>query len=431
MDLQRYGQPSETHQPGDHRSPGRSVSPELFLWAYLRARTLSTLKGVGSAATSFWNEPAVAVSPRPERDAVVARVTIVAVTIEAALHRNLEWRPLAIAFGCGIAIAVRFRRTYPLAAVAYSFGGFAAFDAALFAANRQPLVLYSGAVVLVLAYSMFRWAAGRDCAIGFMFMAIAFSTSVVTDFTGAVDAFGGASVLLFASALGIALRYRASARAQMIEQAKWQEREQLARELHDTVAHHVTAIAIQAQAGLLLARSSSLTGATDALEVIDREAGQTLAEMRAVVGALRDRENHPLFVPRRGVADVHGLSAKGPDSLRVNVEVTGQVDDLSPALDAALFRIAQESVTNAHRHAHHATLVEVRVTASETIVHMTVTDDGVRSLAAPNPAGYGLVGMTERVSLLGGHLSAGPIADRGWRVQAELPRNGVADGVAP
>jgi signal transduction histidine kinase len=123
--------------------------------------------------------------------------------------------------------------------------------------------------------------------VGFAVIVIGFAASVLTDYTGLTDMIGGAAVLLFAAALGLAVRYRSAAREQLIERAKLTERELLARELHDTVAHHVSAIAIQAQAGLFLLRSGSPDRATDALEIIDCEAGQTLAEMRTMVGALR------------------------------------------------------------------------------------------------------------------------------------------------
>ena len=132
-------------------------------------------------------------------------------------------------------------------------------------------------------------------------MLIGFAASVLTDDTGLTDIIGGAAVLLFAAALGVAVRYRSTAREQLIERAKLTERELLARELHDTVAHHVSAIAIQAQAGLFLVRSGSSDGATDALEIIDREAAQTLAEMRTMVGALRDRGAQPRVVTPHGL----------------------------------------------------------------------------------------------------------------------------------
>jgi signal transduction histidine kinase len=311
-------------------------------------------------------------------------------------------------------------------AVAFGFGTSTVLDVAAFVAGAGSVVLNSTAVVLVLAYSLFRWGAGRDAAIGLGIMAIGLVASVITDYTGAGNLISGLAVLLFTVALGVINRYRSTAREQMIEQAKFQERAQLARELHDTVAHHVSAIAIQAQAGLFLARSSSLPGATEALEIIDREAAHTLAEMRTMVGALRDRDQHSPIAPRRRLADIEQLGVNGTDSLRIDVKLSGELTNLPPALEAALYRVAQESVTNAQRHAHQATRVEVTVTGNATDVQMTVNDDGARTTTAPNPPGFGLIGMTERVALLGGTLTAGPKPDRGWGVRATLPRRGPA-----
>ena len=385
-----------------------------------------TLKAGWNVATSLWAEPAVTDPPPPGRfDLALVALVLTGVAAEGLLRRDVPWRPLTMLFGCTLAAAVLVRRTHPLTAVALGFGTFAVLDVVRFVADDTPVVLYSGAIVLVFVYSLFRWGAGRDAAIGLGFMTLGFVASVVTDFSGVGDAIGGAAVLLFTAALGVSIRYRGTARAQLIAQAKLQEREQLARELHDTVAHHVSAIAIQAQAGLFLARSSSLAGATEALEIIDREAALTLAEMRSMVGALRDRNQQPSVAPHRSIADIERLVANSTDALRIDVALSGELDDLPPALGAALFRVAQESVTNAQRHAHHATRVQVNVSGSANDVQMTVTDDGQRAPAPVNPPGYGLVGMTERVTLLGGTLSAGPKPGRGWSVRAVLPRNGA------
>jgi signal transduction histidine kinase len=199
----------------------------------------------------------------------------------------------------------------------------------------------------------------------------------------------------------------------------------LARELHDTVAHHVTAIAIQAQAGMFLARSSSLQGAAEALEIIDREAAQTLSEMRIMVGALRDQQPLPDLRPQRGVADIAELGRQGAaGSLRVDVSLDGELTQLAPAVQAALYRVAQESVTNARRHAHQATRVKVQLTGSATDVRITVEDDGAGA-TPQGQDGFGLIGMTERVTLLGGSFTAGPRAERGWSVDVTLPRTGA------
>ena len=127
------------------------------------------------------------------------------------------------------------------------------------------------------------------------------------------------------------------------------------------------------------------------------------------------------LAPRRRLVDIERLATTGPDSLRVEVELRGDLTDLTPAMEAALYRVAQESVTNAQRHAQLATRVEVTVTGNTADVQLTVSDDGAHT-TSPHPPGYGLIGMTERVTLLGGTLTAGPGADRGWRVRAVLPR---------
>jgi signal transduction histidine kinase len=99
----------------------------------------------------------------------------------------------------------------------------------------------------------------------------------------------------------------------------------------------------------------------------------------------------------------------------------------SGRVGAAIYRIAQESITNAIKHARHATRVDVRVTGDGDRVRLTVRDDGDAGPSGADPsAGYGLAGMTERAALLGGTLEAGPSADSGWTVTAVLPRNGTA-----
>jgi signal transduction histidine kinase len=221
------------------------------------------------------------------------------------------------------------------------------------------------------------------------------------------------------------MRYRASSRLGEAGQIRLREREQLARELHDTVAHHVSAIAIRAQAGRTLAASRP-EAAVDALEVIEEAASRTLADMRSLVGALRDGDEAEL-APQRGVRDLQRLARAPHGGPRVDVRLAGDLDDLPPLVGAAIYRIAQESITNAVRHARHATRVDVRVTGDRDCVRLTVRDDGDAVPSGSDRAsGYGLIGMTERAALLGGTLETGPDADSGWTVTAVLPRNGDA-----
>ena len=98
-----------------------------------------------------------------------------------------------------------------------------------------------------------------------------------------------------------------------------------------------------------------------------------------------------------------------------------------PSIGSAIYRLAQESVTNARRHARHVTRIEVRVTADDTAVRLRVSDDGEPGLVRPAVSpGYGLAGMIERAGLLGGTCEAGPNPGRGWTVTAVLPRGGAA-----
>jgi signal transduction histidine kinase len=304
------------------------------------------------------------------------------------------------------------------------FGSIVLGDAATLLGTGEPMEPYTAAYVLLLPYALFRWGSGVEAVTGMAIVvaAHALPTAISGNFG---DLAAGPLFLLLPAALGASIRYRASSRLREADQIRLREREQLARELHDTVAHHVSAIAIRAQAGRTLAASRP-EAAVDALEVIEEAASRTLADLRALVGALRDGEDADL-APQRGVADIERLAHAAGDGPRVDVQLAGDLDGLRPLVGAAIYRIAQESVTNAVRHARHATRIDVRVTGHDDAVRLTVRDDGdaVPSGAGRSP-GYGLVGMSERAALLGGTLEAGPGANSGWTVTAVLPRNGKA-----
>ena len=144
-----------------------------------------------------------------------------------------------------------------------------------------------------------------------------------------------------------------------------------------------------------------------------------------MVGSLRRGNGTPQVFAQRGVADIEGLAtAEGAQGLRIDVEHRGDLNDLRPSVLAALYRVAQESITNAKRHARRATGVHVLVAGDTENVRLSVSDNGERGPFNPRPLGYGLVGMAERVTLLGGTFEAGPRPDHGWTVQATIPRQG-------
>ena len=342
--------------------------------------------------------------------------------LEVVLRHGLAPRPLLLLAALAVIGPLLWRRTHPLAAVAVSFGTLTIVDLLRILTGSQGALLNSMSAALILAYALFRWGSGREAASGLGVILLWLAITNVADTTSLADSVAAYGFFLFAAALGAAIRYRAKIRIRDIDQAKAREREQLARELHDTVAHHVSGIAIQAQAGRAIAVSHP-ERAVEALAIIEDAATRTLTELRAIVGVLRASQGTE-FAPQPGVAEVEQLATDGQTRPCVKVTLIGEFDDVSPAVGAAIYRLAQESITNARRHARHATQVTVAVAGDADQVRLTIEDDG-SDAGGRGPAGYGLVGMQERASLLGGTFHAGPAAERGWRVEAVLPRTGT------
>jgi signal transduction histidine kinase len=372
---------------------------------------------------SVWDEPRPPnPPPRVWRDWALVGVLVPLALLEGALRPDLPWRAISVIVTAGLVPTLLWRRSRPLLMVAIAFGTLAL--APLLTGGHSPET-YTMVYLLFLAYSLFRWGSGREAVIGLAIILVKAGFSVASDYPGLADAIGGFAVVFLVVVLGLAFRYRAKARIRELDRVKLREREQLARDLHDTVAHHVSAMAIRAQAGLATSASRP-DAATDALRVIEAEAAHALTEMSAMVRILRHDQPADL-APGRRIADLRQLAGQDRTGPAVNLEISGDLKDLSPSVEAAIYRLAQESVTNARRHARHATRVEIHVTADDTSVHLRVSDDGDGSVKRPaRSQGYGLIGMIERADLLGGTCVAGPDPDRGWTVTATLPRTGSA-----
>lgn len=225
---------------------------------------------------------------------------------------------------------------------------------------------------------------------------------------------------LGAVTVGLALRLLDGRAAATAEKVRLDERLELARELHDVVAHHITGMLIQAQAAQLLAGrdpqqvAESLTG-------IETAGAEALRAMRRVVGLLRDTEDAPPVSagPEQLGVLVERFNRQGPP-VRLRIPDDGAA--WPPEVTSTVYRIVREALTNVARHAPHARSVTVTVDQNPSGVTVEVSDD-----APPGPArgahrgGYGLVGMRERVETLGGTLRAGPRPDAGWSVLATLP----------
>jgi glucose-6-phosphate-specific signal transduction histidine kinase len=376
------------------------------------------------ALRSLWVEPRPVNPPgKGPRDWALVAAFLCWSVVEAVLRDDMAPRPLLLIAALAVVAPLPWRRSHPLVAVAVAFGLLTAIDIVRIFTGSQGALPSSVSATLVLTYALFRWGSGREVAGGLGVILVWLAITNVADSTGLAETVAGYAFFLFAAALGAAIRYRARIRIRDIDEAKAREREQLARELHDTVAHHVSGIAIQAQAGRAIAASHP-ERAIEALATIEDAATRTLTELHAMVGVLRASQATE-FAPQPGMAEVEQLANGGETRPCVEVMLAGELGDLSPAVGAAIYRLAQESITNARRHARHATRVTVAVSGDADQVRLTVDDDGSSGTASRAPGGYGLVGMRERATLLGGTFHAGPTAGRGWRVEANLPRTGT------
>lgn len=387
--------------------PIRSAVP-----AHYRSRVRTVLR-------QLWRLPAPAdARPATRGDvAAVAALAVLAVLEAVVWQPDLAWRWVSLGVFLAWLPTLLVRRTRPLL-MAVVFAVVAPVSMVTgYVDGTTPEELVTAVVGLLIPYSLTRWAAGRDLVVGLGLFLLVAVTSLVTQPLVAADRIGGSAVIVAAMATGAAGRARSLLRGRQLEDVRRDERERLARDLHDTVAHHLTAIAISAQAGLAVADTQP--GATkDALRRIDAEATRTLAETRRVVRMLRTEEE----APDAPLDDMAGLAAAAGPGPVVEVSLDDRLE-LSPTVAAALHRIAQEAVANARRHASGVTEVRVEVAARGDDLELTVTDDGAP--VARRASGFGIVGMTERAALLGGTLEAGPTEPRGWRVRAVLPREDV------
>jgi signal transduction histidine kinase len=210
-------------------------------------------------------------------------------------------------------------------------------------------------------------------------------------------------------------------RQDLARQAVLEERSRIARELHDVVAHHMSMIAIQAEAAPLKIPDLP-PAAQETLAAIRGAAREALGETRRVVGLLRNGDELPERVPQPGLARLDDLvEAARQSGLSVEPRVIGVPRPLAVGVDLSAYRIVQEAMSNAARYAP-GSRIRVAVHYGGQRLRVSVTDDGSDAPGtAQSGGGHGLVGMRERVAMLGGTLSAGPSKGGGFEVVADLP----------
>lgn len=368
---------------------------------------------------SIWYEPRPAdVLPVGRLDWLLAGAYAVAALVEGVLRPGLTWRPLVTVLALALVPALLWRRRQPLPAVVVGFGVAGLLSILQLMARAPDLGLTSTMAVLVLLHALVRWGSGREIVLGLAFVAGVVVLGMLVASAGRGDVIGGSALLLMVVALAAAFRYRADLWDRQQREIRNAERLALARELHDTVAHHVSAIAVQAQAGGAVVGTHPEQAAR-ALAAIETEASRTLAEMRTMVRVLRE-DDAVDYAPPPGVAALAAL-ARPEATPAVEVVLASQLPELTPPVDAAIYRLAQEALTNAVRHARSASRIQIDVRVDADAVRLRVVDNGrVEPGPAPEP-GFGLLGMTERAALLGGSLTAGPGPAGGWVVEVRLP----------
>jgi signal transduction histidine kinase len=283
--------------------------------------------------------------------------------------------------------------------------------------RRSPVIAGAGITVLATGWLIAAADIQPRAAIGWVFFRIAASV---------MAAAVGESVWCWRVIAADALRRAQQAERSREEEARTRvdaERLRIAREVHDTVAHAVAIINVQAgvTAYQLDKRPER---AREALVTIEQTSAQALHEMRAVLGVLRDSDNGR--VPHPGLAQVHALTAMAREAgLDIALEVTPSATPLPTVVDHTAYRILQESITNVIRHAG-PTRVTVALDYGTDVLEIRVTDEGGQDASGDGSGGsagpgHGIAGMRERCGLLGGELTAGQRPCGGFEVTARLP----------
>jgi signal transduction histidine kinase len=324
-----------------------------------------------------------------------------------------------------VALPVLIRRSSPYPLLALGAGAWFLMSA--------PVGLMVGCYTLSAASRRLRWP---GVLLGVLAVAVFTRSAVTRD----VSALGAATVTALVVAvpalLGLwigtrrALVEHLRERAERLEreqhlkadQAKAQERARIARELHDVVAHRVSLMVLHAGA---LEVSLADAGRARQAGLIRQTGREALEELRHVLGVLREQEGRPLLAPQPTLSDLDQVVRQSLEArMAVTVAVEGQRRPLPATVERTAYRLVQEALTNVHKHAANAA-TEVRLRYGrerlEVVVRNARPADGTGPGLALPGGGHGLLGLRERVALLGGSFDAGPRLDGGFEVRASIP----------
>jgi signal transduction histidine kinase len=363
----------------------------------------------------------------PERlDLVVAALLTVAAQLQIWLGNGdvLDHHRVVTALASGFTTSsVAVRRRHPLQ-VGVAVGWVVALE---IAAWGDPQIIATSIAYFCALYGLTAWTSRREFVLGVALLLVPFPLDVV-----APHGPGSSSVLFTAVTLTVMLLVRVvlgdrERRVQFAErerdltarEAIASERARIARELHDVVAHSVSVMVVQAQAGpRLLGDPEQASGVFRSIEATGREA---LVELRRLLGVLRSGDEHAATAPQPGLESLDTLLGQVRDTgLRVDLRIEGHPVALPAGVDLSAYRIVQEALTNTLKHAGRAE-AEVIVRYDTGFVELEILDNGVGLQAQTNGSGHGIAGMRERVALYGGALETGSRNGHGFAIRARLP----------
>jgi signal transduction histidine kinase len=367
------------------------------------------------------------------RDVVLASLLTVATQVELQLARDVEGDMAIQATGFLLmTAAVAARRAAPLIGAIVSSAGLSV--QTLLAGDAPVVGGFIG--LLIVTYSVGAAPRTSDGLLGGVAILVGVFTYPLAEPEAANlgDEIGNFAIFAGVWLIGRVVRNREARlghldkqvidlhemREEELREAVEHERARIARELHDIVAHGLSLMTLHA-GGARQLLDKDVEAAREALLGIEGMGRQALEEMHRLVRVLRESHDDGHRTPPASIDQLSLLANQARTTgLDVEVDMQGERRQVGAGLEASVYRIVQEALTNITKHSN-ATLARVCVSYSEDAVEVTVSDNGTAVRADAIGSGHGLVGMRERVSIFGGSFDAGPKPEVGWEVKAVLP----------
>jgi signal transduction histidine kinase len=354
---------------------------------------------------------------RVTRADTIAAAVMAAISVTQVLAFPIAPRALGVVIALMTTVPIAFRRYQPFAAAMVGIAPW------WVPTDGYVIVGYVAAFLLFYALGSHE-PDDRKVIAACVFALLAGAVGVSLNEPLVYEYLGSFAIVIGPALLGRHLRRQRAQDAHLRElaarNAVQEERARIARELHDVVAHGVSVIAIQADAAeAALAKHPELAKAP--LHAIRGSAAEALADMRRLLGVLREADDGNEHAPQPGLGQLDALVQRARDAgLEVTLKEEGEPRELPASLDLSAYRIVQEALTNVRKHAGGAP-ADVRLEWGETELRVRVEDHGPGSNGTAPGEGHGLVGMRERVRLHGGELRTGSANGRGFVVEATLP----------